>query len=68
VTSRAGEPNIPPTEARLAEVAGLLAEAILRLRARGQGRLGTREKVSRNDLDDLRETRTHGEEVTRCGA
>lgn len=68
MTSRPNSPEIPPTEARLAEVAGLLAKAILRLRARGRGTLGTREKVSRNDLDDQRNLRTHGEENIRCGA
>ncbi len=68
MTSRAGEPNIPPTEARLTEVAALLAEAILRHRAQARNRLEKPGRLGKKALDDHRESRTHGEEVTRCGA
>ena len=55
-------------EDRLAEVAALLAEAILRARVRAHHRLRDSEKMRKEGLDVLSETRTHGREAIPCGA
>ena len=61
-------PDDTPSDARLDEVAALLAEAILRARVRAHRRRRESEQKRQESLDVLTETRTHEREAMRCGA
>ena len=68
MTSPTTTPDDTHPDARLTEVAALLAEGILRSRVRAHQRLRNSEKRRKDSLDVLSETRTHGRETIPCGA
>jgi len=67
VISPTSNPGGIPPEDRLAELASLLAEAILRSRVRTQRRLRNSEKRRKDGLDVQPEIRTHGRDIIRRG-